>query len=766
MISMRRRQGGHHRVGRLAAFGLAVAAVPALAQDAAPAEAESDLDEAIRLAPITVIGSEEGERTLAGSGTYVGVDEITRLGYDDINRVMRRVPGVIVRPEDGYGLFPNLSLRGVDTTRSAKVTIMEDGVLAAPAPYAAPAAYYSPTAGRMHAIEVLKGSSQVRFGPHTTGGAVNYISTPIPDTRRGFARIVAGGDGETRLFANYGGWWDSQGFGRFGILLEGYRRETDGFKTIDRAPDFSDGDDTGFTKTEPMIKLAWEPVSPGFYQRVDVKWGRTDLEANETYLGLSEDDFDADPNRRYAASRFDEIDTEQDRWHVRWYAEPNEDLDLTLTLYGSSFDRDWFKLKDVRDAGGARLSLSEALAAGGSHLRTIRGEAAGELRVRHNARTYTSSGYEAAATYRFENGDVLHELTGGIRVHTDRIRRFQRDENFTQAANGAITARDPGTPGDAGNRRQRTDSVALWLQDEIGIDRLTLTPGIRMEDLRLDHTDFDDLSTRGRDRLDMKALGIGGTWEHDDLWTFFGGVHEGFSPPSPRAHVKDGLDEETSLGYELGARYEDHDEAFRASATLFRTDLDDLIVLDNLGGAGNGESENVGEVRTRGVEFSVQWDPSVARGWEWSNPWFATATYTDAEQRSDSSSTDAESIFAGGRRGADVPYVPDWAFSVGTGLERGNWAFDVSGTYVAETYTTASNTSAQIAPDGSPDSRFGETDSYFVVDVSARYRASETVTLIGGIQNLFDEEYLVSRHPDGPRPGKPVFGWVGLEIEF
>ena len=778
-ITARARAGadGPARGGLRAAFvalwAAAAVAGTAQAQDGEPPRVTSvgtssgeQRTTVAEMAAIVVLASEDEERFLPGAGTYVPTAQIRQQGYDDVNRVMRRVPGVVVRPEDGFGLFPNLSLRGVDPARAAKVTVMEDGVLAAPAPYAAPSAYYSPTTGRMHAIEVLKGSSQLRFGPHTTGGVVNYVSTPIPSEWRGYVRATVGGDGETRLFGNWGGWYDTKAFGRFGILLEGYRRESDGFKRIDRAPDFSSGDDTGFTKTEPMIKLAWEPDTDDWFHRVELKWGKSDLDANETYTGLSEEDFEDDPYRRYAASRFDNIETEQYRRYLRWYAEPCDEIDFTFTLYANSFERDWFKLHDVRDAGGSRISVSEALARRGSHLATLRGQAAGELRVRHNARTYYSKGWEGSGNFRFATGDVRHTVHGGVRLHEDRIRRFQRNEILTQGANGAITARNPGIPGDAGNRRQKTDSFAWWLQDTIEIDRLTLVPGVRSEHLRLDHTDFDDLSTEGRDRMTMDAFGIGGTYEVDESWTFFGGVHEGFSPPSPRARVKDELDEETSTGWELGVRYEDPDRALRATATLFRTDLDDLIVIDNVGGAGTGDSENVGEIRTQGLELSVRWDAGRAYDRGYQNPWFLTATFTDAELRSDASSTDSESVFAGGEKGADVPYVPEWSVSAGTGFEQGPWSLEVTGTYVDATYTTASNTSRQVAPDGTPNSRFGKTDSYFVVDVSGRYQASENVAIVGGIQNLLDREYLVSRHPHGPRPGKPLFGWFGVEIEF
>lgn len=107
-----------------------------------------------------ILGSKFKARNRTGSAYYISPEEIRRLGYTDINRMLKAVPGVNMYEEDGFGLRPNISLRGTKAERSERISIMEDGVLAAPAPYSAPAAYYFPNVARMEAIEVLKGSSQ------------------------------------------------------------------------------------------------------------------------------------------------------------------------------------------------------------------------------------------------------------------------------------------------------------------------------------------------------------------------------------------------------------------------------------------------------------------------------------------------------------------------------------------------------------------------------------------------------------------------------
>jgi len=722
-----------------------------------------------RLRTLTVIGSREAEYALPGAGSYLETEDIRTQNYDDINRVLRKVPGVYVREEDGFGLMPNISLRGADMGRSSKVNIMEDGIITAPAPYSAPAAYYSPTAGRMHAIEVLKGSSQVRYGPHTTGGVVNYLSTPIPLDQKLYLRSTYGSDNDVRLHTYFGNTVDTSA-GRVGFLIELFGRSNDGFQTIDETFDFRRGDRTGFRKIEPMLKLSFEPKT-AVYQHFEFKAGYSNLDADISYLGLSDRDFRRDPYRRYPASRFDNIATEQWRTYLRHYIEPTDDLNITTTLYYNNFARNWAKLHDLRGnytgSGGLAIrnpSLAGAIAAGGTALDALRGKAPGTLRFRDNNRKYEAWGVDTVTEYSFDTGAASHRLTVGIRYHEDRVRRFQHDTIYTQNAFGNINSRFVNIRGSQDNRRADTRALALFVQDDISIGDLTISPGIRFEHLRFNFKRFNT-GQSGSGSLNMLAGGLGATYDINDNWTVFGGGHFGFSPPEPESHISNNLKEEKSFNTELGLRYRDNDGAFSAQATYFHTWFRDLLVRENFG-AGGGADESVGRVRTQGVELSLSYDPGIARGWSFNNPYFLAATYTRARLASDTGSANAESIFSGGAKGNRVPYVPEWTISGGTGIEFDRWGAEIIGTYVDSTFTTASNTRRLVDALGNPDARFGKTDSHFIVDLSTHYRITENSKLFAGVQNALNRKYISARHPHGARPGAPQFFYAGLEATW
>ena len=712
-----------------------------------------------------VIGNQANIDTTPGSAHLVTQADIRTQNYDDISQALRKIPGVYVRQEDGFGLFPNISLRGVDTSRSAKITMMEDGILTAPAPYSAPAAYYSPTVGRMSGIEVLKGSSQVKYGPQTTGGVINYLSTPIPLEANAYLKFSYGSFGDVRTHAYAGNTFDTD-IGQLGILVETYFRQNQGYKTIDITPDFRDGNNTGFTKIDPMVKLSWEP-NTNIYQRFEFKYGASDLDADETYLGLSEADFASDPFRRYASTRFDNIQSLQKRTYLRYAVAPTDNLDFIITLYNNDFSRNWYKLKDIRNVNGNTLKLSSALAGvqDGEGLACLKGDLSCTLRVRANNRDYNSKGVDFVSYYNIGFGNMQHDISAGIRFNKDKVRRFQWDDDYSQLANGTINGMTPGAPGGAGNRLQSTGALALFLQDTISVGNWTFAPGIRYERLEQTYEDYNNPSKSGKNILNMIAGSLGVTYQFNDSWLGFASFNRGISPPSPKSALS-GITEESSYAYEVGARYTNRQQALSIEAVGFYTQFHDLIVIDNIGGTGTGETENFGRVDSAGLEFSAQYDPGVANAWKYRNPWYFTTTYTSAIQQNSSSSTDAESIFSYGQAGNKVPYIPEWVFSVGTGLEADNWGVNISGSYIGKTFTSANNTEYQLNGEGKPDARFGTTDAYFVMDMSAFYRVMDNVKLFAGVQNMFNNKYLVSRQPEGPRPGMPISAYGGFEIEL
>ncbi|MEY2998032.1 MAG: hypothetical protein RIQ82_1413, partial [Bacteroidota bacterium] len=181
-----------------------------------------------------------------GSAQKLDKQEIKKIGALDPNRLFQRVAGIQVYEEDGFGLRPNISMRGTAPQRSAKINLMEDGILMAPAPYSAPAAYYFPSLGRMDAIEVYKGSSQIEYGPNTSGGAINFLSAPLPQAFKFEAQGTAGRFNTNNQQITFGN--KHQDFSYIGQWL-GY--QSSGFKQIDGSGH------SGFNKQDVLGKFQW-----------------------------------------------------------------------------------------------------------------------------------------------------------------------------------------------------------------------------------------------------------------------------------------------------------------------------------------------------------------------------------------------------------------------------------------------------------------------------------------------------------------------------
>jgi len=369
-----------------------------------------------------LIGSTDRIYSIPGSAHYIGPEEMDKYSYNDINRALREIPGVYVQEEDGYGQRPNIGLRGTGVERSEKITVMEDGVLMAPAPYSAPAAYYFPTVGRMQGIEIRKGSSQIKYGPFTTGGVLNLLSTRIPSGFHGRANLIAGEDNTRTIHAFAGDAYDNLGF-----LVETYQFSVDGFKELDG------GGNTGFDKKDYLAKIRINTDrDAGIYQELTFKIGQTDETANETYLGLTEADFQRTPFRRYSASQKDVMNTEHRQYQLRHFVKLSDNFDITTTVYRTDFKRNWYKLDKVRaseeDAGVKIGNLLADPASYAAEYSIITGGSSANdnaLEVKANNRKYFARGVQSIIGAQFGTNSSVHEVEVGFRYHEDEIDRFQ-----------------------------------------------------------------------------------------------------------------------------------------------------------------------------------------------------------------------------------------------------------------------------------------------------------------------------------------------------
>lgn len=726
----------------------AAAEAPTRAQDGAPpAKPASEVIEE----RLHVIGSAERARDLPGSATYIGREELERQAHGDIHRVLRRVPGVYVQEEEGYGLRPNIGLRATGVERSSKVTLLEDGVLIAPAPYSAPAAYYFPTVGRMEGVEVRKGSSSIKQGPYTNGGVINLVSRRIPSEFSGQARVSIGDDALRRVHA-----WVGDGEGRFSWMAESFRLETDGFKRLDG------GGDTGVEVQDWLVKLRYTTsASARVAQILELKLSRTDQEGDETYLGLAREDFDRTPYRRYAGSQEDRIDTEHEQIQVRWFARFSPSFDVTATAYDNDFFRNWFKLDQVNGVGIAAILDDPATYA--TEIGILRGEidsAPDALRNKNNRRNYYGRGVQAIAAWTPETSGASHLVEFGVRVHEDEEDRFQ-DNEFFQLQGGAMTRTSVAAPGSDANRVSSAEAVALFLHDEIRWNRLTLTPGVRFESIDFERLDYGrndpdrdgSALVRRSSSVDQWIPGLGASYRLDERRRVFGGVHLGFAPPGPG--TDDRTEAEKSVNYELG--FEAAGESLNAQVIAFYNDYDNLLGSDTLssGGTGSGDLFNGGKVELMGIEATLGAELTRGRA-SFRLPATLSYTFTQSEFRSSFETSFADWAPAV-EIGDEVPYLPEHMLHASLGFERGALAFDLSATYVDDMRTNAGQ--GPIPADEL-------IEAHTVVDLGARYRLGELFEVFSQVRNVTDEVYVAARRPAGLRPGLPRQWIVGVGIDF
>jgi Fe(3+) dicitrate transport protein len=725
-------------LGILSALMLPIANL-ASAQDDVNEKSQTNIEDVIQ-----IFGNKQVLETATGSGFVLNNAALEQFEFDDIHRVLQSVPGVYIREEDGYGLRPNIGLRGATSERSSKIALMEDGVLIAPAPYSAPAAYYFPNISRMTQVEVFKGPSAITYGPNTVGGAINMLSRSVNAKDGGELDLALGQQSYGKAHGHY-----SKNIGNLGLMLEGVHLRADGFKTL------ANDNNTGFVKNEILAKARYEFADDPYNQQIQVKLGYSEEVSHETYLGLTDVDFTKNPYQRYAASQNDKFDWEHLQIQASHYIEFNPDITLLTQVYRRDFNRDWDRLNSfVSSRSIDRILAAPETGLNERFLRILKGEtdsltADETLIFSLNDRTFYSQGIQSKLSWDSKLGEADMTVDAGLRIHQDQVERLHRARYFDMLSTRLVYAgqADEITT----SNKDSTTAIAAFVNSKIQLGDLHTSFGLRVENIDGESNNY--LAQTQQNNSDTVVLpGAGVFYQISPELGLVAGINKGFVPNSP-GEASD-IEPEESWNYELGLRASVAD--WQIEVIGFFNDYSNLKGSCTFSSGCKTELDvefNGGEVDIYGAELSANGQFKFANGL--SLPIKIAYTHTQSEFQSSFDSTFSQ--WGNVSVGDELPYLPEHQFNLQVGLTGENWQLDLAYKYITE-MSEAAGTGVELAG--------VVTSDISQIDLAAWYQINAALKIYAKLDNLTDEAKIVSRRPFGARPGKPRQFIIGAKYAF
>ncbi|MCI0624591.1 MAG: TonB-dependent receptor [Acidobacteria bacterium] len=686
--------------------------------------------EEITVTATHLAGTAEAVNRIPGSVEIIDKETLSSSHAFNFSEALRKVGGVSVRDEEGFGLRPNIGIRGLNPTRSTKVLLLEDGIPLTYAPYGDNASYYHPPIERFESIEVLKGSGQVLYGPVTVGGVVNYV-TPAPPARPSGSLTLLGGNRDYfNGNINYGGTW-----GGTGMLLNYTRKQGAGARDNVR----SGLNDASLKMVQTLSQRQTLTLKGSYYGE----------DSNVTYSGLREDEYRANPRQNPFRNDF----FYGDRYGAslaHTYLLRN-DVMLSTSLYGSSFKRHWWRQSSN---SSQRPNDSGDPKCGG--MANLNATCGNEGRLRQ----YTHWGLEPRLRFGQRWLGIKSETDLGFRLHFENQDRQQQNGDTPTTRSGVLVE----------NNERKNQAYSAFLQNRFIFGDLTITPGVRVERIQFERT--NRLANAGQGITGNTALtqwvpGIGVAYNLGSKSTFFAGVHRGFAPPRTEDVINNTtggaveLDPELSWNYEVGMRSLAH-PGVQLETTFFRMDYENQIIPASLAGGVGAVLTNGGATLHQGVELSGRIDTGTLRH-STHNIYFRLAgTYIPtAEFRGTRFSSVAgfNSVSITGNR---LPYAPEKLLnaSLGYAHPRGFNAM-LEAVSADRQFGDDLNT---VAP--SADGQRGLVPGYTIWNATFNYQVESLKTnFFLTVKNLTDKLYIVDRSR-GILPSSPRLIQGGLTFRF
>ena len=646
--------------------------------------ATEQTQQVVVLPTIQVIGSQEDSISkIPGAAVIVSQEQIQQFTPSSTEEILKRVSGVYVKPEEESAIVANIGMRGISSA-DYKTLILEDGVPVAAGLFVGNGRYYNPRIQRMDSIEVLKGSSALRYGPMNIGGVVNYRTKQPKD---GALVDLSIGSWDTyKTTVELGGSSPTKD-SNVGAILSWAK--SDGFM------------DKSYEMKDAVIKAG---TAIGDNQWVGVKFTHYENDANISYRGQFLGEYHVKKQNNPAPD--DWFLTERNSFDINHRWDINPDTELQTLLYWSEMNRDYWRY-------GVNATASQAA---GRWIYTDN--------VSGNNRAFERIGAETRLIAKNTIFNIPGEAEIGLRLMNEKMDDVTINAKRATPRSGT-TAKDT---------KDSAKSVALYAQNRFDIsDQLSVTPGVRVERYEQQRDDKQKNETVKTSNTEVMP-GLGVTYQFIPAVQLYASVYKAFSPAlngDSLSGMKDQkLDAETAVSWELGLRGQQ--DAVRYELTAFRMDFDNQIIPANSNS--DFQSTNGGKTYNQGLEGAVSLE--FENGFDV----FANLTWiANAEFKGDRYNKNGSLKSKDGDR---VPYTPEWVANLGVGYTYAGLRSQLSANYTGSQFTDELNTKPIV--ENTSGFFTGKIDAYTTVDLTTRYTLNDQVEFYGAVKNLEDKRYIAS----------------------
>ena len=683
----------------------------------------------------------QGTRIFSGKKTSViDLDEFPKIENNNYRQALAKTPGLFLSEETTP--LVSIGYRGLDPGRVQFTQVLKDGIPIHADQFGYPEAYYTPPLDTVDRIEFVRGGAALMFGPQP-GGSLNYV-THRPRLDRPLAGGTAhtfGSDSYYSTFTYFEG--TSTPLGYYGYYNH---REGEGFR--ERNSDFSL--DAGHLKLEldGNTNSRWILSLEAYHEEHGEPGGLTFANGPGT-VNYNEN--------REAASRFyDLFELERYFASLAWEKDFSEQTKMTMTAWGGYYSR-----YSSRQRGGGFGTLPS-------------GTAADTTTIEHQE--FYTEGFEARLRHDYELWGGEHTLAGGFQLyHTDSPRQDRRGESKN--------ARD-------GMLRNDSDReifyAPLFVENRLHWGALSVTPGLRFENIWqsvVEHQNADK-EPAGTPLADednhefVPLFGLGISYEVAPKIELYANVSQSYRPKiftqavptGGTSFVPNDLQEASAWEYELGFRG-DPKSWITWDVSGFLLDFDNQIGVVPLPGGNTSTVANVGRAQHWGIEAALELD-LVALLDELHGPPAPAPSAKDGKavvtmQRTLADRFGSLSLYgnmllldaefvSGPLRGNTPRYAPDYLVRTGTIYRwRDRVRVALLGTVVNDSFADDANTAQRHVP------------AYVVWDLTAEAKVyKDHVSVIAGINNLFDEDYYARITDAGIDPAYGRNFYTGIRLRF